>query len=53
MARLMEVHTAWRLLDSRYRNMLLQPQIIGYKTHPALHAVWQYMDMDLTNKAKR
>jgi ABC-type transport system substrate-binding protein len=53
MARLMEVHTAWRLLDSRYRNMLLQPRIIGYKTHPALHAVWQYMDIDLDNKAKR
>ncbi|HXC40883.1 MAG TPA: ABC transporter substrate-binding protein [Burkholderiales bacterium] len=53
MTRLMEVHTAWRLLDSRYRNELLQPWVVGFKTHPVLRAVWQYMDIDLDKKSKR
>jgi ABC-type transport system substrate-binding protein len=45
MARLMEVHTVWRLWDSRYRNVLLQPRVIGYKKHPVTHVEWLYMDL--------
>jgi oligopeptide transport system substrate-binding protein len=46
MTRLMEVHTAWLLTDSRYRNVLLQPHVVGYKKHPVLHAEWMYMDLE-------
>jgi oligopeptide transport system substrate-binding protein len=45
MTRLMEVHTVWILEDSRYRNVLLQPYVLGYKKHPVLHAEWLYMDL--------
>jgi len=41
----MEVHTVWILEDSRYRNVLLQPYVVGYKRHPVMHAEWMYMDL--------
>jgi ABC-type transport system substrate-binding protein len=47
MARLMEVHTVWILADSRYRNVLLQPHVQGFKKHPVLHAEWLYIDLEL------
>jgi hypothetical protein len=46
MTRLMEVHTVWILGDSRYRNVLLQPHVVGYRKHPVLHAEWLYIDLD-------
>lgn len=46
MARLMEVHTAWILADSRYRNVLLQPWVVGYRKHPVLSSEWAYIDLD-------
>jgi len=46
MARRMEADTAWILNDSRVRNMLMQPRVIGYKRHPALHQEWMYLDLD-------
>ena len=46
MARRMEADTAWIMNDSRYRNMLMQPRVIGYKRHPALHQEWMYLDLD-------
>ncbi len=45
MARLMEAHTVWLLLDSRYRNALLQPRVRGFTKHPVLHAEWLYIDL--------
>jgi ABC-type transport system substrate-binding protein len=45
MARLMEAHTAWILADSRYRNVLLQPRVVGYKKHPVLNTEWLYIDL--------
>jgi len=45
MARLMEAHTVWLLLDSRYRNVLLQPHVQGFTKHPVLHAEWLYIDL--------
>ena len=45
MTRLMEVHTAWILADSRYRNTLLQPHVVGYRKHPVLHAEFRYLDL--------
>lgn len=45
MARLMEVHTVWILADSRYRNVLLQPYVSGFRKHPVLHQEWLYLDL--------
>ena len=46
MTRQMEVDTAWLLTDSRYRNVLVQPYVIGFKKHPVIAHEWLYMDMD-------
>jgi len=45
MTRIMEVDTVWLLTDSRYRNALLQPHVVGYRKHPVLHAEWLYIDL--------
>jgi len=50
MARRMEADTAWIMNDSRVRNMLMQPRVIGYKRHPALHQEWMYLDFDSSNR---
>jgi ABC-type oligopeptide transport system substrate-binding subunit len=50
MARLMEAHTPWMLADSRYRNVLQQPHVVGYKKHPVMHAEWLYIDFDAKAK---
>ncbi|HET7160020.1 MAG TPA: ABC transporter substrate-binding protein, partial [Burkholderiales bacterium] len=46
MTRLMEVHTVWIMGDSRYRNALLHPHVVGYVKHPVLNAEWLYMDIE-------
>ena len=45
MAKVMEAYAPWRLDISRYRNMLAQPWVLGYRKHPILHAEWQYIDV--------
>jgi len=50
MARLIEAYAPWRLDISRYRNMLAQPRVLGYRKHPILHAEWQYIDVAPKNK---
>ncbi len=45
MARIIEVYAPWRLGISRYRNMLVQPRVLGYKKHPILHAEFQFIDL--------
>ena len=51
MTRQMEADTPWILIDSRYRNVLMQPYVIGFKKHPVLHQEWMYIDLE--PKAKR
>ena len=46
MTKIIEGYAPWRLDISRYRNMLAQPHILGYKKHPILHAEWQFIDVD-------
>ena len=46
MTRIMEVDGAWLLLDSRVRNSLQQPNVVGFTKHPVLHAEWAYIDLD-------
>jgi len=45
MTRLIEVYAPWRLDISRYRNMLVQPRVLGYKKHPIVHSEWQFIDV--------
>jgi oligopeptide transport system substrate-binding protein len=46
MTRIMEVDGAWLLLDSRVRNSLQQPNVVGFTKHPVLHAEWSFIDLD-------
>lgn len=46
MSRQFEADTPWRLGVARYRNMLAQPRVIGYKAHPVLLGEWIYADID-------
>lgn len=45
MTRIIENYAPWRLDISRYRNMLVQGRVMGYKKHPILHAEWLYIDV--------
>ena len=45
MARLIEVYAPTVIGYARYRNMLAQPQVIGYKKHPIMHHEWLYIDI--------
>jgi oligopeptide transport system substrate-binding protein len=46
MTRIMETDTVWLLADSRVRNSLQQPSVVGFTKHPVLHAEWLYLDLD-------
>ena len=45
MTKLIEAYAPWRLNIARYRNMLIQPNVLGYRKHPILHSEWQYIDV--------
>ena len=53
MTRLMEVHTVWIMGDSRYRNVLLHPHVVGFRKHPVFHTEWLYMDLDPQTESRR
>jgi ABC-type transport system substrate-binding protein len=46
MAREIEVQGAAMMGYARYRNMLAQPSVLGFKKHPILLQEWQYIDID-------
>jgi ABC-type transport system substrate-binding protein len=46
MNRQMEGDTAWSLHTSRIRNWVTRPYVLGFKKHPVLHDLWEYMDID-------
>jgi ABC-type transport system substrate-binding protein len=48
--RMVEVNGVMKLHDSRVRNMLVQPAVIGYRKHPILLADWIYVDVDNSRK---
>jgi ABC-type transport system substrate-binding protein len=50
MSRQMEVDSVWRMGVARYRNVLVQPWVEGYRYHPIVTAVYQYLDI---NPARR
>ena len=45
MTRIMEIDGVWVLGDSRYRNALLQPRVMGFRKHPVLATEWLYVDL--------
>ena len=46
MARTMDVYSAQRIGYARYRNMLSQPRVIGFKKHPIMPADWMFFDIE-------
>ena len=48
--RMVEVNGVIKLHDTRVRNMLVQPAVIGYRKHPILLADWIYVDVDNSRK---
>ncbi len=48
MARRLEVNAGALIGYARYRNMLAQKSVLGYKKHPILFQEWAYMDIDST-----
>ncbi len=48
--RMVEVNGVTKLHDTRVRNMLVQPAVIGYRKHPILLADWIYADVDNSRK---
>jgi oligopeptide transport system substrate-binding protein len=53
MARRLEVTGGAMMGYSRYRNMLAQPSVLGYKKHPILHQEWLYIDLDPSKAAPK
>ncbi len=50
MARLLEVYAPAGMGFARYRNMLYQTYVIGYKKHPFMHNEWAYSDIDMAKR---
>jgi oligopeptide transport system substrate-binding protein len=50
--RMVELNGVMKMHDTRYRNMLVQPQVIGYKKHPILLAEFLYFDIDEARRRK-
>ncbi|MNN80332.1 hypothetical protein D3C81_1970580 [compost metagenome] len=48
MARRLEVNAGALIGYARYRNMLAQKSVLGYKKHPIMFQEWAYMDIDST-----
>ena len=46
MVRLIEVYAPTIIGYARYRNMLAQAYVIGYKKHPIMHSEWIYIDIE-------
>lgn len=46
MARILEFYAPTLIGYARYRNMLAQPHVLGYKKHPIMHSEWIYIDID-------
>lgn len=45
MARLIEVYSAQQVGFARFRSMLAQPRVIGYKKNPLIYGEWMYFDV--------
>lgn len=52
MQRQLEADTVRSLELWRIRNWMMQPWVLGYKTHPVLRGDWRFLDIDLSKKPK-
>ena len=52
MSRQVEVDGVWKMGVSRYRNVLVYPQVRGYRYHPIVTANWAYLDIDNSKRRK-
>ena len=50
--RLVEYNAGWVIGNTRWRNQLYQPWVIGYRKHPVLHADFMYLDIDTALRAR-
>lgn len=50
MSRILEVYMPYRMGYARYRNILSQPRVIGFKKHPVIPAEWEYFDIEPRSK---
>lgn len=46
LARQAEVLGVWKPSHTSYRNVLVNPRVHGFHSHPFLWSVWQYLDVD-------
>ena len=46
MARILEVNAGLRIGYARYRNMVSQARVTGFKKHPIFHTEWLYIDIE-------
>ncbi len=46
MSRIVEVNMPVYVTHVRYRNIVAQPRVIGFKKHPILPSEWMYMDIN-------
>ncbi len=50
MNRQIEADNPWILHNTRVRNWLIHPQVKGFKAHPIMNSVWQYLDIEPVKK---
>ncbi|RPE27438.1 ABC-type transport system substrate-binding protein [Acinetobacter sp. BIGb0102] len=50
MSRQIEADNIWILQDTRIRNWLIQPEVLGFKAHPIMNSNWQYLDIAEPNQ---
>jgi oligopeptide transport system substrate-binding protein len=48
LSRQLEVDGVAKIGVSRYRNVLIYPQVQGFRYHPMLTVAWEYLDLDLS-----
>ena len=50
LSRQIEADNPWIVENTRLRSWLMHPQVQGYKAHPMMNTVWQYVDVQPVKK---
>ena len=50
LSRQIEADNPWIIHTTRLRSWLMHPQVQGYKAHPMMNTVWQYVDVQPVKK---
>lgn len=51
LARRLELYGVTKVSTSALRNVLSQPWVLGYRAHPILPSVWNYLDVEERHEA--